>query len=262
MDDRDADRDEHRGEARAERQDEEQPEADPVEADRREQDDQRARARHDPSREAQREELAGGDRAVGVVVPVPVGVVMRVVVAVVVIGAVRVVVPVRVVVAVVRMAVVRVGVVVRVVVHVTAGMATVVVCAMLVRVRLVAMVVAGRARAQAVPQEPAAQPGDQQPRREPHPRVETLGHHVARCVQRDRTQRVDAEGVGRRHDQPEPRGVRRGAAAPHEVCGHHGLAVPGLERVEGAERRGDGQREERARHAHRLEREHVRQPAA
>jgi hypothetical protein len=45
--------------------------------------------------------------------------------------------------------------------------------------------------------------------------------------------------VGGGHDEAEEHGVPGRAARAHEVCGHDGLAVAGLERVERAEARGD-----------------------
>ena len=57
-------------------------------------------------------------------------------------------------------------------------------------------------------------------------------------------EREDADGVRRRHDQPEQRGVPRRSALADEICGDDRLAVPGRERVRRAP---EERRRERAR---------------
>ena len=84
----------------------------------------------------------------------------------------------------------------------------------------VAMVVArGRAPAErateASPQEGHAEERDQNPRRGAEPRVQALGHDVARRVERDDPEEIHAHGVGRGHHEAEEERVPGGASRSH-----------------------------------------------
>ena len=83
-----------------------------------------------------------------------------------------------------------------------------------------------------------AEAGDGQARDRAQPGVESLGHDVPGRVQRHAPEQVHARGVGRRHDQAKRRGVASGAPRADEIGGHHGLAVPRLQRMKAPESRG------------------------
>ena len=101
----------------------------------------------------------------------------------------------------------------------------------------------GRPR-EAPPQQAHAENGDEDSRRGAQPRVQALGHDVARGVERDDSEQVDADGVGHRHHEPEEERVPGRAPRSHQVRGHDGLAVTGLERVERAQAHRHRQREQ------------------
>ena len=73
--------------------------------------------------------------------------------------------------------------------------------------------------------------GDNQPGDRTEPRIKLLRHDVTRCVQRDRSEKVDARRVGGGHNQTQQASVRRGPSRPHQIGGHNRLSVAGLESV-------------------------------
>ena len=73
--------------------------------------------------------------------------------------------------------------------------------------------------------------GDNQPGDRTEPRIKLLRHDVTRCVQRDRSEEIDARRVGGGHNQTQQASVRRGRSRPHQIGGHNRLSVAGLESV-------------------------------
>ena len=99
------------------------------------------------------------------------------------------------------------------------------------------------------------QPGD-----EPDPRVELLGDDELGEGERDEPEREDADGVRRRHDQPERRGVPRRPALADEIGRDDRLAVAGRERVRGAPEEGEPERDEDDADAEVVLRDQAREP--
>ena len=84
----------------------------------------------------------------------------------------------------------------------------------------------------------------EQARDEVQPRVEPVGDDELRESERHQAEAEDADRVRDRHDQPEQRGVARGAALADEVGGDDRLAVAGRKRMRGAPEERGGERGE------------------
>ena len=72
-------------------------------------------------------------------------------------------------------------------------------------------------------------------------RVELLDPHLMVELKQQESEHQHAERVHHGHDHPEQHGVDRPSLRADEVCGHHGLAVSGEQRVAGSEYERQGQ---------------------
>ena len=85
----------------------------------------------------------------------------------------------------------------------------------------------------------SAQPGNGQPGKYAQPRVELLGHDVARGIESDGAKSKDSRGVRGGDDQAEQQGMPRRASRADQVGGDDGLAVAGFKRVQRSQSEGD-----------------------